>query len=130
MKLDQQQQAQTLYFQTDLSKTQIAEHLGISRRSLHYWIKQNNWERIKQNAQHIPSMLAENCYRLIGGLTEEILSPDRAGKPVTSQEASAIYKLTLTINKLKNRGTVNEHIELFGWFLDDIAARDPKLAQA
>ena len=73
MKTEQQQQAQHLYFQTDLSKSQIAETLGVSRRSLHYWIRQNDWERIKTSGQHIPSFLAENYYALIGGLMDEIL---------------------------------------------------------
>jgi predicted DNA-binding protein YlxM (UPF0122 family) len=128
MKQEQQQQAQHLYYQTDLSKSQIAETVGISRRTLHYWIDQNNWERIKKNATHIPSLLADNCYRLMGDLMDEILSEDRVGKPVTPQEASTIYKLTLTIGKLKNRGTLTENMELFGWLLDSIAAKNPQLA--
>jgi predicted DNA-binding protein YlxM (UPF0122 family) len=128
MKQEQQQQAQHLYYQTDLSKSQIAETVGISRSTLHYWINQNNWERIKKNATHIPSLLADNCYRLMGDLMDEILSEDRVGKPVTAQEASTIYKLTLTIGKLKNRGTLTENMELFGWLLDSIAAKNPQLA--
>jgi hypothetical protein len=128
MKLEQQQQAQRLYFQTDLSKTQIADALGISPRSLHYWIRHNNWERLKKNAQHIPATLAENCYYIMGHLTNGILSEARADSPVTPQEVNMLYKLILTINKLKARATTNESMETLARLTDNISKRDPKLA--
>ena len=114
MKLEQQQQAQYLYFQTDLSKTEIAQSLHISRSSLHHWIRLNNWERLKKNADHMPSSLAENCYHVFGDLTDSLLSHERIGYPVTAQEANTMYKLVLTINKLKTRNTLNESMEMFG----------------
>jgi hypothetical protein len=128
MKLEQQQQAQRLYFQTDLSKTQIADALGISRRSLHYWIRDNNWERLKKNVQHIPVTLAENCYYIMGHLTNSILSEGRADNPVTPQEVNMLYKLTLTINRLKARSTTNESMETLARLTDNINKSDPKLA--
>ena len=51
MKQEQQQQAQNLYFQTDLSKAEIASMLGISRRTLCYWVPDYNWDHIKKSAQ-------------------------------------------------------------------------------
>jgi Putative ATPase subunit of terminase (gpP-like) len=128
MKLDQQQQAQHLYFQTGMSKSEIAASVGISRRSLHYWIRQNNWDRLKASAETIPSFLAENCYQVIGNLTEHLLSEARIGQPVTYQEANTIHKLTLTIGKLKSRATLNESMELFGMLAERINAKDPALA--
>jgi len=129
MKLEQQQQAQRLYFQTDISKTQIAETLGISRRSLHNWIRENNWEQIKKNAEVIPSFLAENCYQILGNLTGHLLSADRLGQPATIQEVNAVYKLTLTISKLKAKNTLNESMETLAWFTESVEAKDPELAQ-
>ncbi len=35
-----QAQAQKLFFQSDLSMTEISEMLGIPRRTLHYWIRE------------------------------------------------------------------------------------------
>ena len=129
MKLDQQQQAHRLYFQTDLSKTQIADAVGISRRSLHNWIRDNHWEQIKRNAEVIPSFIAENCYQVLGNLTGHLLSADRLGQPATIQEVNAIYKLTLTINKLKAKNTLNESMETLAWFTESVERKDPELAQ-
>lgn len=121
--------ARDLYFQSDLTTTQIAEILAIPRRTLHYWIKQKNWDRQKQAAEHMPALLAENCYHLIARFTEQLLSETRIMKPITHKEADALYKLTLTVNKLKNRYTLNESMELFGTFMDKLNSVAPDLAK-
>lgn len=129
MKPDQLQQAQQLYFQTELSKSQIAQALGVSRRSIHYWVQQYRWDRMKQNARSMPVYIAENCYQLMGRLTDDILSAGRADKPVTMQEANMLYKLTLTVSKLRARSTLNENMEVFTRFTDEVTATDPALAK-
>src|ERR1022692_1695098 len=112
MKLEQQQQAQQLYFQTDLSKSEIAGLLGISRSSLHSWVRENQWDRIKKSAQNMPSLIAENCYMIMSHLTDSILSETRIMRPVTKQETDSLKSLSTTIKNLKNRSTVNESLEM------------------
>jgi hypothetical protein len=129
MKPEQQKQAQSLYFQTDLSKTEIAKMIGVSRRSLHYWVHDNNWEQTRKCAQAMPVQITENNYFILAKLQESILSADRAAKPVTIQEANALYKLTLTINKLKSRSTLNENLEMTAGMMDYIGGKDPILAE-
>lgn len=124
-----QTHARDLYFQSDLTTTQIAEILAIPRRTLHYWIKEKNWDRQKKAAEHMPALLAENCYHLIAKFTEQLLSETRIMKPITHKEADALYKLTLTVNKLKNRYTLNESMELFGTFMDKLNSVAPDLAK-
>lgn len=129
MNNEQKQQAKHLYFQTNLSKTEIANYLNVSRRSVHYWIKEGNWERLKRSAEHMPAMLAENCYHIFSHLSEHLLSERRVMKPVTYQEANTLHKLTITIKNLKNRQTVNESMEMFAYFLDGLNKKSPGLAQ-
>lgn len=129
MKQEQQHQAERLFFQTDLSKTQIAQTLGISRRTLHHWIRDNNWERLKACAAYVPSFISENCYHIMGQLTEHILSPERADKPVTREEVDNLHKLAITIGKLKNRSTLNESMEMFAHFSEGLNATAPALAK-
>ncbi len=88
MNIEKKQQARNLFFQTELTKSQIATLLGISRRSLTYWIKEGSWQRLKKSAAHLPAILAENCYHLIGNLTEHYLSERRLTNPVSSKEVS------------------------------------------
>jgi len=115
--------------QTDLNKSEIANLLHISRRSLHYWVKQGNWERLKHASEHMPAILAENCYHIFAHLTEHLLSESRLAKPVTPQDAETLHKLIITINKLRGRGTLNENIEVLTRFMDKIREKDPKLAE-
>jgi len=127
MKQEQMQQAQTLYFQTDLSKSEIADMLGVSRRALHYWAQYNQWERIKKSAAHMPSALAENCYFIMAKMQEDILSEAHSTKPVTFQEVSSLYKLTLTINKLQKR-TLNQTLEMSDQFMEFVNQQNPEAA--
>jgi DNA-binding XRE family transcriptional regulator len=129
MKNDIKQQAKELYYQTDLTKTQIAAVLGISRTSLHYWIKENNWDRLKTSAEHLPSILAEKCYHILGQVADSYLSERRLTNPVGRQEAETLYKIMLTIKQLKNRSTVNESMEMFALLQDRVKKSDPKLAE-
>jgi len=129
MSNEQQAKAKQLYFQTDLSKTQISELVDVPRRTLHYWIKEQNWDRLKRSAAHMPSLLAENCYHLIGRFSRQLLSEDRIMRPVTHKEADTLHKLVISANKLKNRSTLNESMEMLGFFMDRVSRKSPELAK-
>ncbi len=128
MKQEQLQQAQNLYFQTDLSKTEIASMLGISRRTIHYWAHDNQWDTIKKSAASMPSMIAQNCYFIMAKMQEDILSEERRDKAPTYQEVNALYKLMLTINKLKSRATLNETLEMGTHFMEFVNDQSPEAA--
>ncbi len=126
---EKKHQAKTLFFQSGLNNTQIASLLNVSRRSISTWVKEGDWNRLKQSAKYLPSMLAENCYHIIGHLTESYLSESRLTNPVTFKEVEALHKLTITAKKLQNRCTINENMELFGYFMEMVSKRNPQLAQ-
>lgn len=129
MQNEKKHQAKTLFFQSGLNNTQIASLLNVSRRSISTWVKEGDWNRLKQSAKYLPSMLAENCYHIIGHLTESYLSERRLTNPVTYKEIEGLHKLTLTAKKLQNRCTINENMELFGYFMEMVSQRNPELAQ-
>jgi len=127
MKTEQQRQAQGLYLQTELSKTDIAKIVGVSPRTLHYWVQQNHWDTIKQNARIMPTALAGNCYLILAKLQENILSPERADKPATTQEINAMHRLIVSIGKLADRATLNENLEMMTRFMEFANTQDPRL---
>jgi hypothetical protein len=129
MQNEKKHQAKTLFFQTGLNNSQIATLLSVSRRSISTWVKEGDWNRLKQSAKYLPSMLAENCYHIIGHLTENYLSENRLTNPVTFKEVEALHKLTITAKKLQNRCTLNENMELFGYFMEMVSQRNPQLAR-
>ena len=126
MKQEQLQQAQNLYFQTDLSKAEIASMLGVSRRTIHYWAHDNQWDTIKKSAATMPSMLAHNCYFIMARMQEDILSEERRDKAPTYQEVNGLYKLMLTINKLRDRNPLNETLEMGTHFMEFVNDQSPE----
>jgi len=127
---EKKHQAKTLFFQSGLNNSQIASLLNVSRRSISTWVKEGDWNRLKQSAKYLPSLLAENCYHIIGHLTESYLSESRMTNPITFKEIEGLHRLTLTAKKLQNRCTINENMELFGYFMEMVSQRNPELARS
>ncbi len=128
MKTEQMQDAFRLFLQTSLTKTEIADYLNISRRTVNYWATDNQWDRIKTCAGNLPMIMAENCYLIMGKLQNEILSDTNTDKPINLKQINSLCKLTNTVRKIATRNTLNDNIELRGLFLDHVNAQNPELA--
>lgn len=130
MNTDLQAKARKLYFQSTLSKTEIATTLGIPRRTLHHWIKEQNWEYQKQCASHMPVMIAEKCYNVLNHYADMLMAPERTGTLLSHKEAETIHKMTVSIGKLKTAATLNENMEAFSHFLASVHRSSPEMAKA
>ena len=128
MKTEQMQDALHLYLQTNLTKTEIAQYLNISRRSVNSWARDMEWDRIKNCADQIPMILAENNYLVMAKLQSEILSDQEAGKPLDLRKISTLCKVANTTRKFATRNTLNDNIELRDLFLNHVNAQNPELA--
>ena len=60
MKQEQQQQARKLYFQTNLNKTEIAEQLNVSRRTVYNWSVEGDWDKLRPRHATCPPSLPRN----------------------------------------------------------------------
>ena len=128
MKNQQQAAARELYFNTNLSKTEIAEKLNVTRRSIYQWSINGDWDHLRQSARHMPAILAEKCYYLLGHISDQLLSQDNF-EPITPAQVNMLHKLTLTVRNLKRGTTVADNMETFNFLLERIAHRDPELAE-
>ncbi len=100
------------------------------RRTLHYWIKENNWEYQKQCAAHMPVLIAENCYHILANYTQQLLAPERKDVMISLREVNTLHKLTVTIANLKSRTTLNENMEIFTNFMETVSNSSPEMAKA
>jgi DNA-directed RNA polymerase specialized sigma54-like protein len=130
MKNEQQQQAKHLYFQSGLNKSQIADTLGVNRRTVMLWVQQGNWDRLKMSAQHLPAMVTEKCYYVLDHYLTNLLAANGAISTFGTKEASAINQLATAIKKVRTRSAVNESMEMMSFFLDDVRRKDPTMAEA
>ena len=128
MKAQQQQQARELFLQSTLSRTQIADQLGVSRRTIYQWSVEGDWEKLRASARNMPCILAEKCYYLIGQYTDHLLQKERT-EPVTKDEVNILSKLTGIVTRLKRGSTINENMETFTHFLESLKCIDPGLEE-
>ena len=128
MKNEQKEEAKNLYFQTDMSKTEIANKLGVNRKTVLFWSNEGNWDKLRKSARHLPSLVAEKCYYLIDQYASHLLTEGAIISNYSLKDAQFIHLLASTIKKIKNRSTVNESMELFTFFLNDLNKRDPAMA--
>ena len=70
---DLKELAETLFIKTNLTKTEIAQMLGISRRTVHYWAADNAWDRLKSCTDNMPSIGTENAWLLLTRYQEKLL---------------------------------------------------------
>jgi len=128
MKHEEKDKARELYFQTNMSKTEIATQLGVNRRTVLLWCKQDDWDRLRRAAHTMPSIIAEKIYYLLDNyVTQCLRDPDFTF--ANHKDAQTIYLLTSSIKKLKNKCTINETMETFNTFLEGVKKRNPELAK-
>ena len=77
----------------------------------------------------MPLVLAEKCYYLVGHFTDHLLSRGSVNGGIAHSDAETLYKLVLSIGRLKKGSTVNENMEAFTYFLESIKKKDPGLAE-
>ena len=129
MKNEQQQLAKELFLDTNLSKTEIAEKVGVDRRTIRIWSQEGNWENLRRSSQHLPAMVAEKCYYLIDQYATHLLSDGGTISTFSHKDAHAINQLASAIKKIKTRSAVNESMEMFNYFIEDVKRKDPKMAE-
>jgi DNA-binding XRE family transcriptional regulator len=129
MKTNEQEQARQLYIQTNLSKTEIGEKLGVNRKTIYQWSVDGDWEVLRASARSMPSILAQKVYHLIGHFTDHLLQRDVAYQTITKDEVNTLNKLVNMVAKLKAGGTASENMETFTLLLDGLKVKDPFLAE-
>ena len=102
MKNEQKERAKALFFDTNLTKTEIAEKLNVDRRTIRIWSQEGNWEHLRKSARHLPSMVAEKCYYLIDQYLNSLMINGDVNTYCTLQlkHAQTIHLLATTIKKL------------------------------
>jgi hypothetical protein len=128
-KEQQQQQARNLYFQSDLSRNQIAEQVGVSEKTVYLWTKQGDWQKLKSASRLMPSMLVEHFISQVQELNENIMSRPMGRRYPTPQEAETQRKLIVTAERIKKKGTVGEYMELMQKFMEWLQPKDFELTK-
>ncbi len=128
MKEDKKELAESLLIKTDLTKTEIAQLLGISRRTMHYWTAENEWDRLKKSTDNMPAIGTENAWLIFINYQEKMLDPAKAFSPYTNDQINNLYKLGTLVRKLTKGNALNETIEMRNRFMEFANKKKPELA--
>jgi uncharacterized protein YjcR len=101
MKHETKQQARELFLKTEMTKSEIAAQLHITRRTLQLWIKNDQWDTLKQYTRQLEAMMAENSYRLIAQFTDHIVSRGIEKQAITRHDVEALRKAVQAVGKLQ-----------------------------
>ena len=72
MKLGKQDQARDLYLNHGKSQTEIAQRLGVERKTVYRWIKDGRWEEMKKAKRQVPAAMQQRIYAHIESVHDKI----------------------------------------------------------
>ncbi len=125
---EQKEQARRLYFQSKLTRPQIAAIIGVTPRTLFDWIREGDWKSARNAAANAPALITEHYYKQLNAINQTIL--ERRDRPYpTKDEAEIMRKLTLTIKQIKLRHNIAETTEIFTLFSNYLRKTKPDLMQ-
>jgi DNA-binding XRE family transcriptional regulator len=98
---DQKKQALDLYINQSFTQQQVADAVGVCVRTIHNWVKQHAWDRLRLAAHQAPALIADNFSSQLVELQNNIAAREPGKRYPTTQEMEVMRKLTVCINNTK-----------------------------
>jgi transposase-like protein len=113
---NQQQQARELYFSTNKTQREIAQAVSVSERTIHRWVKQEEWDRLKKSIHAMPVIILENMHYQIIELQNDIANREEGKRYPTVQEAEITRKLVNCMHKMSHYPCLPQNIQMMQQF--------------
>ena len=129
MNEDKKSHARGLYFQTQLSQQEIADRVGINRKTLYLWINEEKWQEARLAAAQSPTILLHQYYQQLININEFIAARTDSPFP-TPKEADVIRKISSVIKQLSTKVNLGTMVEVFNLFTDDFLNQGHSVQEA
>lgn len=93
--------AQVLYLKENLTQAEIADKVGVSRRTVITWVNNGKWEELKVGITMTREQQILNLHRQVAEINKVIASRPEGERFPTQAEANTIAKLSIAIDKLE-----------------------------
>ena len=100
----------------DTTQKSIAKQVNVSERTIHSWIKENHWDKLRQAARSAPAVIAENMFSQLVELQNDIASREVGKRYPTMQEAELTRKLCLSIDRMKSAPGLSQSMQVLQLF--------------
>ena len=124
---DQKKQALDLYINQSFTQQQVADAVGVCVRTIHNWVKQHAWDRLRLATHQAPALIADNFSSQLVELQNNIAAREPGKRFPTTQEMEVMRKLTVCINNTKKTVSlpqVTQMMRMFRSFVFDTRKKE------
>ncbi len=113
---DQKKQALDLYVNQSLTQQQVADAVGVCVRTIHNWVKQHAWDRLRLATHQAPALIADNFSSQLVELQNSIAAREPGKRFPTIQETEIMRKLTVCIANTKKTVSLPQVTQMMRMF--------------
>ncbi|OJV19344.1 MAG: DDE transposase family protein [Bacteroidetes bacterium 41-46] len=121
--------AKLLFVTERLSQKEVAEKTGKSTVTICKWVKEGEWERLKQSMLVTREAQLSRMYLQLDELNTSIMSKAEGTRFPTSKEADTISKLANAIKTLESEASIADIVEVSKRLLSWLRPIDPTKAK-
>ena len=127
--IEKKQQAQFLYMAGGKSQKEIADLVGVCERTVHSWIHQYAWDKLRLAAFQAPITIGDNLAAQIVELQNSIKAREPNNRFPNMQEAEITRKLVTCYEKMKKFPSLSQSMQVLETFRNYIRPIDNDFAR-
>jgi|GEM_PF-1962812 len=127
--IEKKQQAQFLYMAGSKSQKEIADVVGVCERTVHSWIHQYAWDKLRLAAFQAPITIGDNLAAQIVELQNSIKAREPNNRFPNMQEAEITRKLITCYEKIKKFPSLSQSMQVLETFRNYIRPIDKDFAR-
>jgi transcriptional regulator with XRE-family HTH domain len=118
--------AKLLYTREPVKITQkeVAERVGVSQRTMSLWVRNENWDRVRESVIVTKEEQLRRIYMQIEELNNDIFSSEPGKRFASSKQADTLNKLATAAKKLETEASIADIIEVSKRFLNWLRQTD------
>ncbi len=113
-----------LYTKESLTQQEIADKVGVSRQTIHKWIKDGKWDELKAGITLTRETQIESLYRQVAEINAAIAKNPPGTRFADIRQADILAKLSTSIKKLETEVGIADMISVAQRFVKFVRGID------